>query len=66
MVTEEQKYSLLEKARKTDDNKCIYCKQIIYASDKSYTFEVVQTKKRRIHVFHKDCYDQANKIYERK
>ena len=58
-MEERTKYKYLKKSKLTDDNKCIFCKQIIYESDKSYDFQVIKTKRSHIIVFHTNCYRKS-------
>lgn len=58
-MEERTKYNYLKKTKLTNDNICIFCKQFIYASDDSCTFEVVKTKRNHIYVFHSDCYRKS-------
>ena len=58
-MEERTKYNYLKKAKLTDDNICIVCKQYVYESDKSYDFQVVKSKKSHIIVFHTNCYRKS-------
>lgn len=58
-MEERTKYNYLKKAKLTGDNICIFCKQYVYESDKSYDFQVVKSKRSHIIVFHTNCYRKS-------